>query len=317
MSYSNPKPATYSATNSSVATTELKLYQAFIFSVPIFFTFVLLFLFYLFYLRRRRADWSSLRMRATLQNLNGNDLSRAELGLKKELREMLPIIIYKESFSIKDNQCSVCLGDYQAEDKLQQIPACGHTFHMECIDHWLSSHTTCPLCRLSLLAKAPSSSPDNQRTANQEFPVTENGNQALAQSASQVCEESQAVQLSESWNGDAGTIQNGTHEEQRHDNQVRDCLSLRAKAPSSSPDNQRTANQEFPVAENGNQALAQSASQVCEETQAAQLSESWNGDAGTIQNGTHEEQRHDNQMREVRDSRNQTEAHEHGRGNSA
>lgn len=29
---------------------------------------------------------------------------QAEMGLKKELREMLPIIIYKESFSIKDTQ---------------------------------------------------------------------------------------------------------------------------------------------------------------------------------------------------------------------
>ena len=48
-------------------------------------------------------------------------------------------------------RCSVCLGDYQADDKLQQIPACGHTFHMDCIDLWLTSHTTCPLCRLTLI----------------------------------------------------------------------------------------------------------------------------------------------------------------------
>lgn len=52
-------------------------------------------------------------------------------------------------------RCSVCLGDYQANDRLQQIPACKHAFHMECIDNWLSTHTTCPLCRLSLLASSP------------------------------------------------------------------------------------------------------------------------------------------------------------------
>ena len=50
---------------SSGVSAELKLYQAFIFSVPIFFAFILLFVFYLFYLRRRRADWSSLRMRTS------------------------------------------------------------------------------------------------------------------------------------------------------------------------------------------------------------------------------------------------------------
>ncbi|CAE6130684.1 unnamed protein product [Arabidopsis arenosa] len=77
----------------------------------------------------------------------------AELGLSKDVREMLPIVIYKESFTVKDTQCSVCLGDYQAEEKLQQMPKCGHTFHMECIDLWLTSHTTCPLCRLSLIPK--------------------------------------------------------------------------------------------------------------------------------------------------------------------
>jgi hypothetical protein len=46
------------------AVSELKLYRAFIFSVPIFFTLILLFLFYVFYLRPRRVDWSSIRMRS-------------------------------------------------------------------------------------------------------------------------------------------------------------------------------------------------------------------------------------------------------------
>ncbi|KAG8633499.1 RING-H2 finger protein ATL7 isoform X2 [Manihot esculenta] len=158
----------YTVSPSSIASTELKLYQAFIFSVPIFFTFVLLFLFYLFYLRRRRVDWASLRMRANLRD--SNDIFRAELGLKKELREMLPIIVYKESFSVKDTQCPVCLGDYEAEDRLQQIPACGHTFHMECIDQWLANHVTCPLCRLSLIesAKVPSALPNNQAEIGQD-----------------------------------------------------------------------------------------------------------------------------------------------------
>ncbi|XP_042047195.1 RING-H2 finger protein ATL58-like [Salvia splendens] len=148
----------------SNGSSQLKIYQTFIFSVPIFFTFILLFLFYWFYLRRRRADWSSLRMRANnsvLMSEIGDDLSRCELGLKKELREMLPVIVFNQSFSVKDTQCSVCLGEYQAEDKLQQIPSCEHTFHMDCIGLWLTTHTTCPLCRHSLLAltKPP---PDTQ-----------------------------------------------------------------------------------------------------------------------------------------------------------
>lgn len=132
MSYYTPSCCSSPPKSSSVSA-ELKVYQAFIFSVPIFFTFILLLLFYLFYLRRRRVDWSSLRMRTSLHTNNVDEISRvrsffgfhwfiylilllcayayaccclfkAELGLKKELREMLPIVIYKESFSIRDTQ---------------------------------------------------------------------------------------------------------------------------------------------------------------------------------------------------------------------
>ncbi|XP_074571028.1 RING-H2 finger protein ATL58-like [Curcuma longa] len=146
----------------SAASPELKLYQAFIFSVPVFFTFVLLLLFYLFYLQRRRAHWQSLRLRDA-QLSRGDTPRRQESGIKKELREMLPVVVFKESFLIRETQCSVCLGDYQSDDRLQRIPHCGHTFHVDCIDHWLASNTTCPLCRVSLLptTKFTSSSLDH------------------------------------------------------------------------------------------------------------------------------------------------------------
>nr|XP_017235970.1 PREDICTED: RING-H2 finger protein ATL7-like [Daucus carota subsp. sativus] len=105
--YSPKSPPTTSVGCCSSLSAQLKLYQAFIFSVPIFFTFILLFFFYLFYLRRRRADWSSLRMRTARLATIQNNISTCEMGLKKEVREMLPIIVFKESFSVKDTQCSV------------------------------------------------------------------------------------------------------------------------------------------------------------------------------------------------------------------
>ncbi|XP_039061224.1 RING-H2 finger protein ATL7-like isoform X2 [Hibiscus syriacus] len=178
-------------------------------------------MFYLFYLRRRRADWSSLIMRTSPGLDSDLSLPMAELGLKKEVREMLPIIIYKETFSIRDTQCSVCLGDYQAEDKLQQIPACGHTFHMDCIDHWLANHTTCPLCRLSVLAspKAPDKFPIIQAASSQESSHPANGNGLAVQPVSQG--ETQGVQPLEQTIGDAGISQcNG--DEQECVNQGRD-----------------------------------------------------------------------------------------------
>ncbi|XP_021659146.2 RING-H2 finger protein ATL7 isoform X2 [Hevea brasiliensis] len=199
--------------SSSAASTELKLYQAFIFFVPIFFTLILLFLFYLFYLRHRSVDWASLRMRANLQD--SNDIFRAELGLKKEMREMLPIIVYKESFSVKDTQCPICLGDYQAEDRLQQIPACGHTFHMECIDQWLANHTTCPLCRLSLIAsaKVPSELPNNEAETRQDSSVAGNSDEISVQSGpTESFGESQSARHSEPGNEDSRFVHNSAEE---------------------------------------------------------------------------------------------------------
>uniref|UniRef100_J3KXL7 RING-type E3 ubiquitin transferase n=1 Tax=Oryza brachyantha TaxID=4533 RepID=J3KXL7_ORYBR len=30
---------------------------------------------------------------------------------------------------------------------VRELPNCGHVFHVECVDAWLRSRTTCPLCR--------------------------------------------------------------------------------------------------------------------------------------------------------------------------
>ncbi|CAD6251254.1 unnamed protein product [Miscanthus lutarioriparius] len=46
--------------------------------------------------------------------------------------------------------CAVCLEDVQRGETVRRMPACGHLFHKDCIDMWLHSHTTCPLCRCDL-----------------------------------------------------------------------------------------------------------------------------------------------------------------------
>eukprot|EP00929_Paragymnodinium_shiwhaense_P065093 TRINITY_DN32675_c0_g1_i3.p1 TRINITY_DN32675_c0_g1~~TRINITY_DN32675_c0_g1_i3.p1 ORF type:complete len:296 (+),score=61.54 TRINITY_DN32675_c0_g1_i3:111-998(+) len=42
--------------------------------------------------------------------------------------------------------CSICLVDYEHGAQLRVLP-CGHRFHCECVDHWLTKQSrTCPLC---------------------------------------------------------------------------------------------------------------------------------------------------------------------------
>jgi hypothetical protein len=43
--------------------------------------------------------------------------------------------------------CSVCLEDVHGGEMVRQLPACKHIFHVECVDMWLQSHRTCPMCR--------------------------------------------------------------------------------------------------------------------------------------------------------------------------
>ncbi|KAG5007879.1 hypothetical protein GLYMA_09G214600v4 [Glycine max] len=45
--------------------------------------------------------------------------------------------------------CAVCLGDFEDGEELRTMPECMHSFHVACIDMWLSSHSSCPICRSS------------------------------------------------------------------------------------------------------------------------------------------------------------------------
>ena len=49
-------------------------------------------------------------------------------------------------------KCTICLCEYENDDKITKIPTCGHFFHSDCIYQWLSkSSTKCPLDGLSLI----------------------------------------------------------------------------------------------------------------------------------------------------------------------
>ncbi|KAK7318559.1 hypothetical protein RJT34_03262 [Clitoria ternatea] len=46
--------------------------------------------------------------------------------------------------------CRVCLSEFQEGEKVRNLN-CKHTFHKDCLDHWLQHCATCPLCRNKLL----------------------------------------------------------------------------------------------------------------------------------------------------------------------
>ncbi|CAL4888835.1 unnamed protein product [Urochloa decumbens] len=50
--------------------------------------------------------------------------------------------------------CAVCLEGVRRGEAVRRLRACGHLFHRECVDMWLRSHATCPLCRHNLVPRA-------------------------------------------------------------------------------------------------------------------------------------------------------------------
>ncbi|KAF8754861.1 hypothetical protein HU200_011398 [Digitaria exilis] len=57
-------------------------------------------------------------------------------------------------------ECAVCLGVIQVGAMVKLLPACSHVYHRDCIDLWLSSRSTCPLCRCRVgNAAAPDQEP--------------------------------------------------------------------------------------------------------------------------------------------------------------
>ncbi|KAJ6959865.1 RING-H2 finger protein ATL46 [Populus alba x Populus x berolinensis] len=76
-------------------------------------------------------------------------------GLDQAFIDALPVFQYKEIVGLKEPfDCAVCLCEFSEKDKLRLLPMCSHAFHINCIDTWLLSNSTCPLCRGTLFSPA-------------------------------------------------------------------------------------------------------------------------------------------------------------------
>ncbi|XWS32790.1 hypothetical protein CRYUN_Cryun22dG0019900 [Craigia yunnanensis] len=74
-----------------------------------------------------------------------------DFGLDQAFIDALPVFQYREIVGLKEHfDCAVCLCEFSEKDKLRLLPMCSHAFHLNCIDTWLLSNSTCPLCRGTL-----------------------------------------------------------------------------------------------------------------------------------------------------------------------
>ncbi|XP_058733539.1 RING-H2 finger protein ATL47-like [Vicia villosa] len=72
-------------------------------------------------------------------------------GLDQAFINTLPVFNYQDLLGLKEPfDCAVCLCEFSEQDKLRLVPICSHAFHMNCLDTWLLSNSTCPLCRANI-----------------------------------------------------------------------------------------------------------------------------------------------------------------------
>ncbi|KAK8970791.1 E3 ubiquitin-protein ligase ATL6 [Platanthera guangdongensis] len=76
---------------------------------------------------------------------------RLQHGLDREVLESIPTLVYSEVKEHKIGkgalECAICLNEFEDDETIRLLTKCDHVFHQECIDAWLDTHVTCPVCR--------------------------------------------------------------------------------------------------------------------------------------------------------------------------
>ncbi|KAK4280369.1 hypothetical protein QN277_012000 [Acacia crassicarpa] len=75
-------------------------------------------------------------------------------GIDQKVLDTFPVLVYSTIKDLKMGkgalECAVCLNEFKDNETLRLLPKCNHVFHPSCIEAWLSSHVTCPVCREKL-----------------------------------------------------------------------------------------------------------------------------------------------------------------------
>ncbi|KAL9672420.1 hypothetical protein QQ045_028670 [Rhodiola kirilowii] len=139
-----------------------------IFFVVILFAIILLASLLFFYARwvcnsRQSSSYSHNRDAAAADEARW----RRGRGLDAAVISALPVLLYGSMVVVGGKsgeecdseegggECCICLSLFEEDDKIKMLPECNHCFHSECVDRWLITQSTCPLCRSSLRFDQP------------------------------------------------------------------------------------------------------------------------------------------------------------------
>ncbi|KAJ4773796.1 RING/U-box superfamily protein [Rhynchospora pubera] len=99
--------------------------------------------------------FSFARTNSNAGSANNRALSEHE---KAKLIDSLPLFTLASSLAKLPKSsldCAVCYEPFLPDAELRLLPACKHAFHKSCVDLWLKSNPSCPLCRSSITLPYP------------------------------------------------------------------------------------------------------------------------------------------------------------------
>ncbi|XWS19987.1 hypothetical protein CRYUN_Cryun31cG0063000 [Craigia yunnanensis] len=121
-----------------------------LFLVVVFVLFLHLYAKWFWWRIEEPAPPSSRRSRRRFVFAPGQDAAhslRVTKGLDPTILASVPVLMFRQEEFKEGLECAVCLSELVEGDKARLLPKCNHGFHVDCIDMWFQSHSTCPLCR--------------------------------------------------------------------------------------------------------------------------------------------------------------------------
>ncbi|XP_028396738.1 E3 ubiquitin-protein ligase znrf3-like [Dendronephthya gigantea] len=109
-----------------------------------------------------KIKWKQTKKESSLAKMAYDAVSKMESKKYEEKREVETVKKMKEkqhdralgshSCSVVGISCVICLEPFRQGQEIR-IVSCGHEFHLKCVDPWLLTNYTCPLCMLNIVER--------------------------------------------------------------------------------------------------------------------------------------------------------------------
>lgn len=135
-----------------------RLLSACLVALNVFLVLLVYFYFWRFFSRQSATDGNDAASAADESSPAVSPKARNRQEVERAVTA-LPVFVHSSSSSAAGAvdgtksavECAICIVEYVDGEEGRLLPRCGHRFHARCVDMWFHFHTSCPLCRTSVL----------------------------------------------------------------------------------------------------------------------------------------------------------------------